>query len=62
MILFYVRKVWFEESQHLLKAIFTERAEEASKLMYHELCYSLGDMLIDYLNKKANVPDVEVTS
>ncbi|WP_257275949.1 hypothetical protein, partial [Endozoicomonas sp. SESOKO4] len=46
-----------EEIESYLNAIFTEQAAEASKFNKLRLRYSLGDMLIDYLNKKENVPD-----
>lgn len=47
-----------EEIQSYLKAIFTEQAAEAAKLNRPVLRYSMGDMLVDYLNKKKNMPDV----
>ncbi|WP_257255055.1 MULTISPECIES: hypothetical protein [unclassified Endozoicomonas] len=46
-----------EEIETFLHAIFTERAEAESKLKSCRLVYSLGDILLDYLNKKENVPN-----
>ena len=47
-----------EEIQSLLSGIFTERAAESRNCGYiFTLRYSLGNMLVDYLNKKENVPD-----
>ena len=46
------------EIQSFLGDIFTERAEESRKNEYDStLRYSLGNMLVDYLNKKDNLPD-----
>ena len=46
------------EIQSFLGDIFTERAEESRKNEYDStLRYSLGNMLVDYLNKKNNLPD-----
>ncbi|WP_257252817.1 MULTISPECIES: hypothetical protein, partial [unclassified Endozoicomonas] len=46
-----------EEIQSFLKAIFTKQAEKESKFNKSEKRYSLTGMLVDYLNKKENVPD-----
>ncbi|WOG28128.1 hypothetical protein [Endozoicomonas sp. 8E] len=46
-----------KEIESCLNVIFTEQAAEASKFDKSSLRYSLGDMLVDYLNKKEKVPD-----
>ena len=47
-----------EEIQAFLSDIFTERSEKCSKDGYSPILrYSLDNMLVDYLNKKENVPD-----
>ena len=47
-----------EEIQAFLSDIFTERSEKCDKDGYSPILrYSLDNMLVDYLNKKENVPD-----
>ncbi|WP_257252682.1 hypothetical protein, partial [Endozoicomonas sp. SESOKO3] len=46
-----------EEIQSFLNAIFTERAAAEPKRNRSRLFYSLGDILVDYLNKRENVPN-----
>ncbi len=51
-------KAQLEEIQSFLSEIFTERAAESGKIKYEPILrYSLGNMLVDYLNKKENIPD-----
>ena len=52
-----------EKIQSFLNDIFTKQAEESRKCTIKiALRYSLGNMLVDYLNKKENVPDDDVPS
>ncbi|WOG28132.1 hypothetical protein [Endozoicomonas sp. 8E] len=46
-----------EEIESFLTTIFTEGAAAESKRDLRGLCYSLVDMLVDYLNKKKNLSD-----
>ena len=53
-----VSKARLEEIQSFLSDIFTERAAESGKIKYEPILrYSLESMLVDYLNKKENIPD-----